>query len=136
MRYASAYGIALVLFLAIDLLWLGVIARGFYVSRIGHLLLDHPRWGIAFTFYALYVAGLVYFAVSTGMADGRWQTAALNGALFGFFAYLTYDATNLAVMKGYDELMAAVDVVWGAVLSAIVAGATVAVLRALGEVGG
>jgi uncharacterized membrane protein len=136
MKYASAYGIALVLFLAIDLLWLGVIARSFNVSRIGHLLLEQPRWGVAFVFYALYVAGLVYFAIVVGIADGRWQTAALNGALFGFFAYLTFDATNLAVMKGYDGLFAAVDVAWGAALSGMVAGGTIAIMRALGLTGG
>lgn len=133
MKYAAPYGIALILFLVIDLIWLGVIARGFYVSRMGHLLLEQPRWGIAMAFYAVYVVGLVYFAISTGMADGRWQTAAFNGALFGFFAYLTYDATNLAVLKGYDGLIAAVDVVWGTALSAIVAGGTVAILRLLGQ---
>lgn len=136
MKFVIAYAIALVIFLAIDLLWLGVVARGFYVARIGHLLLEQPRWAIAFGFYAVYVVGLCYFAVSAGMADGRWQTAAWNGALFGFFCYLTYDATNLAVMKGYDGLMAAVDIAWGTLLSAVVAGGTVAVLKALGQTPG
>ena len=46
------------------------------------------------------------------MASGSVGTAALNGALFGFFCYLTYDATNLAVLRGYDVVVAGVDVVW------------------------
>ena len=133
MRYATAYGIALVIFLALDALWLGVVARGFYMSRMGDLMADQPRWGIALMFYVIYVVGLVYFAIVAGMDELSWQTAAFNGALFGFFCYLTYDATNLAVLKGYDPVLAVVDVIWGTVLSATAAGATVAILAALGK---
>ncbi len=76
--------------------------------------------------------GLVYFAVSVGMATGSWSAAALNGALFGFFAYLTYNATNLSTLKGYSAAVAVVDTTWGTALGAIVAGATVMILAALG----
>lgn len=132
MRYVYAYLVALVVFLALDALWLGVVARSFYTSRIGELLLDSPRWGVALVFYAVYVVGLVYFAVSVGMATGSWTAAALNGALFGFFAYLTYNATNLSTLKGYSTAVALVDTTWGTVLGAVVAGATIIILGALG----
>jgi uncharacterized membrane protein len=132
MKYAGAYGIALVLFLILDGLWLGLATRAFYQPRIGALLLEQPRWGVAAIFYAVYVVGLVYFAVSAGMAQASWQVAALNGALFGFFAYLTYNATNLSVMKGYDGVVAMVDTTWGTLLGAAVAGGTVAILKAWG----
>lgn len=134
MKYVSAYGIALVIFLALDALWLGVVAKSFYFGRMGDLLLEQPRWAVAGAFYAIYVAGLIYFAISSGLVAGNWQAAALNGALFGFFCYLTYDATNLAVLKGYDPLVAIVDVVWGTVVSATVSGLTVAMMRLLGFV--
>ncbi|QDZ02528.1 DUF2177 family protein [Nitratireductor mangrovi] len=130
MRFLAAYGIAATIFLAIDLVWIGLVARGFYASRLGELLLPQPRAGVAVIFYAVYVAGLVYFAVSAGLANGSWQTAALNGALFGFFCYLTYDATNYATLAGYDPVVAIVDTLWGTVLSGFVAGATVLVLQA------
>lgn len=122
MKFVYAYGIALVLFLALDVLWLGVIARSFYSSRIGELLLAQPRWGVAAVFYAVYVVGIVYFAVAAGMAQQSVSLAALNGALFGFFAYLTYNATNLAVMKGYDPVVAMVDTGWGTFVGALTAG--------------
>jgi uncharacterized membrane protein len=128
MKYAGAYGVALVIFIILDAIWLGVVARGLYAARMGDLLLEQPRWGVAALFYAVFVAGLVYFAIVGSMEAGDWQTAALNGALFGFFTYLTYDATNLAVLKGYDPILAAVDVAWGTLLGALVAGATVAIL--------
>lgn len=133
MKYLPAYAIAFVIFLALDALWLGLVAKNFYMSRIGDLLLERPRWAVAIVFYAVYIVGLVYFAISAGLQDGAWRTAAFNGALFGFFAYLTYDATNLATLKGYDPVIALVDVVWGTVLSGVVAGATVAILAMLGK---
>jgi uncharacterized membrane protein len=133
MKYASAYGIALVIFLILDGLWLGVVARGLYASRMGDLLADNPRWGVAVVFYVVYVVGLVYFAISTGMQAGDWKVAAMNGALFGFFCYLTYDATNVAVLKGYDPVLAIIDTVWGTVLSGVTAGGTLLVLGWFGK---
>lgn len=128
-KYLSAYGIALVLFLIIDGLWLGLVARNFYVSRMGDLMADNPRWGMAALFYAFYLVGLVYFAISVGMANASWTTAAFNGALYGFFCYLTYNFTNLSVVRGFDTTLAFADTAWGAAMSATVAGGTVAALR-------
>ncbi len=132
MKYAYAYGIALVIFLILDGIWLGIVARNFYVSRMGDLMLDQPRWGVAAIFYAIYIMGAVYFAISVGMAERSWQVAAVNGALFGFFAYLTYNGTNLAVLRGYDEVIAIVDTLWGATVTAAVAGGTVMAMSAFG----
>jgi uncharacterized membrane protein len=134
MRYVAAYGIALVIFLVLDAIWLGLVARGFYMSRIGDLILDQPRWAVAGIFYAAYVVGLVYFAISTGMNGGGPAVAALNGALLGFFSYLTYNFTNLSTMKGYDTAVALVDTTWGTFLGAAVSFLTVLALSAFGLV--
>lgn len=131
-RYAAAYAVALVLFLILDAIWLGLVARSFYMSRIGGLILDPPRWGIAALFYALYVVGLVYFAVSTGFNSGGPAIAAFNGGLFGFFAYLTYNATNLSTLKGYSSTIAVVDTLWGTVCGAAVAFLTIVIMGMLG----
>ena len=133
MKYVSAYVIALVVFLIVDGIWLATVARSIYVPRIGSIMLEQPRWGVAAIFYLLYPAGLVYFAVMAGWRDASWQAAALNGAVLGFIAYLTYNATNLALLKGYDGVIAVLDTAWGTVLSAATAAATVAVLAALGR---
>lgn len=135
MKHVAAYLVALLVFLALDALWLGIVARNFYMSRIGDLILDQPRWAVAGVFYALYVVGLVYFAISASLGTGNAAGAALNGALFGFFAYLTYNFTNLATMKGYDGLIAVVDTTWGTVLGAAVSFATVAILSRTGLAG-
>lgn len=133
MKYVSAYAVALIVFLVVDAVWIGIVARGFYISRIGAIMLDQPRWGAAAIFYALYVAGLIYFAVSVGLRDGNWQAAALNGAVLGFVAYLTYNATNLTMIRGYDALVAIVDTAWGSLATALTAGTTVAILGFLGR---
>lgn len=129
MKYLYAYGIGLILFLVLDAIWLGIVARSFYAGRMGDLLLDQPRWGVAAIFYAVYVIGIVYFAILAGLAAQSVGTAAINGALFGFFTYLTYNATNLSVLKGYDPVVAVVDTSWGTAVGAIVAGGTVAILK-------
>jgi uncharacterized membrane protein len=132
-KYAQAYGIALVIFLILDGIWLGLVARSFYASRMGELMADPVRWGVAAVFYALYIVGVVYFAITVGMDQGSWRAAALNGALFGFFTYLTYNATALAVIKGFDSTLAVVDTFWGAAVGTLVAGGTVLILQALGR---
>ena len=109
-----------VIFLIIDLIWLGTIAKPFYQRGIGHLMAENFRLGAAALFYAVYVIGIVYFCVA-GAVD--WKTAALNGALFGFFCYATYDMTNYATLRDWPLSMAVVDIAWGTVLTGFTAGA-------------
>ena len=75
----------------------------------------------AAAFYSLYVVGVVIFAIMPAVRSGAWTDAALYGALFGFFAYATYDLTNLAVLRGYSTTLALVDLSWGAVVTALTA---------------
>ena len=58
----------------------------------------------------------------------------VNGALFGLFTYLTYNGTNLAVLKGYDPVVAVTDTGWGVLVGALSAGGAFLVLRAMGLV--
>jgi uncharacterized membrane protein len=112
-----------------DLVWLGYVAKDFYISRMGTIMLDRPKMGIAVLFYTVYVIGLMIFVITPALADGNWQTAALNGAMFGFFTYLTYDATAYAVLKGYDPVIAVIDTAWGSLIGAVVSAGTVALMH-------
>jgi hypothetical protein len=47
----------------------------------------------------------------------------LMGALFGFFAYATYDLSNLATPRNWPVRLTLIDLVWGSLLTAAVAGA-------------
>jgi uncharacterized membrane protein len=112
-----------VVFFAIDLVWLGVVAQSFYQRQIGFLLAEDIRWGAALLFYAIYIAGILVFAVLPGLdADALARTAAL-GAFLGFFAYATFDLTSLALFEGFPARVVVVDMAWGTVLTATVASA-------------
>jgi uncharacterized membrane protein len=117
-KYLIAYVGTLFAFLAIDMVWLGLIAKDYYRAGIGHLMLESPNLGAAAAFYLLYVVGIVIFAVTPAMTAGTWTKAALFGALFGFFAYATYDMTNLATLKGWPLSISIVDMLWGTCLTA------------------
>ncbi len=121
MQLLAAYAGAAVAFIVLDAIWLGAVAKKFYFTQLAGLLRDKPDLGVAAVFYVIYLAGIVYFAVMPALASGGMATALLNGAMLGFLAYATYDATNLATLKGYPAIVAVVDVVWGTFLTATAA---------------
>ena len=51
------YIIALCIFLPIDLLWIGVVAKDFYREGMGALMSDKPRMDVGLIFYALFSCG-------------------------------------------------------------------------------
>lgn len=118
-RYLIAYAGALVVLLALDFLWLGLIMRGFYKSELGELMRERPNMVAAGLFYVVYVVGVVIFATTPALNDGQWLRALIMGALFGFFAYFTYDMVNFATLKGYSVKLVMVDVAWGIFVTAI-----------------
>jgi uncharacterized membrane protein len=132
MRMLGTYLISLLVFLVIDAIWLGFIARDFFVQQMGPLLRDDPNLAVAAIFYAVFVAGILYFAVMPGLKDGSLWLAVLNGAFLGLLAYGTYDITNLAVLKGYTATLAIVDISWGTALSGLTAFAGYQAARWLG----
>lgn len=121
MAWIAAYVAAAVGFVALDALWLGVVARSFYRRELGSLLLEKPDLGAAVAFYALYLGGVVFFAVKPALEAGAWSRAVVNGALFGLVAYATYDLTNLATLKGFPVRVVAPDLFCGAAVTAAAA---------------
>ena len=119
--FILAYVIAIPVFVGIDMAWLLGPGRPIYVREIGSLMRTSPNLAAAGAFYLIYCLGLVYFAVSGAVANGQASQALWAGALFGLVAYATYDLTNLAVMNGFTLRIALIDMVWGAVLSGVVA---------------
>lgn len=122
-RMIGTYFVTLAVFLALDALWLGVIARDFFVRQIGPLLRDNPDLVVAALFYCVYAVGIVYFAVAAGLKENSLWLAVANGAFLGLLAYGTYDITALSVLKGYTVTVAVVDIAWGTALTAVTAAA-------------
>ncbi len=121
MSWIAAYIAAAVTFLALDALWLGVVAQKLYQREFGPMLLEKPNMTAAAAFYALYLVGVVVFAVKPALEAGGWTRALLQGALFGLVAYATYDLTNLATLKGFPVRVVAPDLVWGMVVTSVAA---------------
>ena len=127
-----AYIAAIVAFLVIDGLWLGVVAKSFYAGKLGELLRKDILAVPAMLFYLAYTAGLVFLAVRPGQADISLGSVVFYGALVGFLAYGTYNMTNLATLRDWPLAVSVVDLVWGTVLSASVAAISALALRQFG----
>jgi uncharacterized membrane protein len=119
--YLKLYLLTIPVFFAIDLLWLGVIAKDLYQKNLAHLLSPTVNWPAAFLFYLMYIVGIIVFAVRPALLTQSFIKAAVWGALFGFFTYATYDLTNLATLKDWPLKVVVVDIVWGTLLCTLVA---------------
>lgn len=114
--FVKLYLITLVAFFAIDMLWLGLIAKDLYARYLGYLMAEKVRWAAAIVFYLLFIAGLVVFVVQPAVQNGSWSEALVRGLFFGLVTYATYDLTNLATVRDWPFLITAVDLVWGTFL--------------------
>lgn len=117
---ALLYAVTLVIFFAIDMVWLTVVAKAFYRKHLGYLMAPKIGWSAALLFYLLFIAGLVVFAVRPGLAAGGPGKALLLGAFLGLVSYATYDLTNQATVKDWPAVVTVVDLVWGTTLGGLV----------------
>ncbi len=116
-----SYGAAALAMLCLDAVWLTLAANALYRPLLGDMMAPGFRPAPAVLFYAIYVAGIVIFAVSPALSSGRWATAATYGALLGFFCYATYDLTNQATLRNWSTIVTIVDMTWGTFLTACAA---------------
>lgn len=118
----------------LDAIWLSTMTARLYRRLLGPLLLDRPQWGPALAFYLLYAAGVLGLIVLPAL-QREWSLSriGLTGALLGLVAYGTYDLTNQATLRGWSSVVTAVDMAWGAALTAIVGLVAVVAARWLGE---
>ena len=118
---AAAYLVCLLGLALLDAVWLGYVAADFYRDRIGHLMAATPRVDAAVAFYLIYPAAIVLFAIKPAIDASSPSRGAKLGAAFGFFAYATYDLTNLATLRDWSVPVSVLDVAWGAAISAVLA---------------
>ena len=115
-RYVALYLVTLFVIVPIDFLFLGVVAKGFFTSQVGHLL-GEIKLVPAILFYLLYVAGIVIFV--SGGAGATWKSTLLYGALFGLFCYATFELTSMSMLKNWSWVVVVVDVAWGSFVTAV-----------------
>jgi uncharacterized membrane protein len=120
MTFLKLYLIAFVIFIAIDAIWLGLIAPKFYKAQIGHLMSEKPNFIAAIVFYLIFIVGVVYFVINPAIEAQSMSKLLISGALFGFMTYATYDLTNLATLKDWPIQVTIVDLIWGTSLSTLI----------------
>ncbi len=118
LKYLTAYIATGIAFAVIDSVWLRNAYTKLYQPEIGEMLMKGGfRLGPAIAFYLLYILGMMIFAVGPAITAGRWQVALVQGALLGFFCYMTYDLTNMATLKQWSMKVTILDMIWGTVLT-------------------
>jgi uncharacterized membrane protein len=123
-RYIGLYLATLIVMVPIDLVFLGLVAKGFFTSEVDDML-GEIRPLPAVLFYLLYVVGILVFV--SGGREATFQSALLYGALFGLFCYATFELTSLSILKHWTWRVAAVDVGYGSLKTAVSATAGLAI---------
>lgn len=124
LKYLGIYFLFLISLIAVDMIWLLVIAKSIYRDSMGHLMADEPKLAAGLAFYVLYAIGVCIFVIMPAVSKQSWFDAVLYGALFGFFCYMTYDLTNLAVVRDFPTKLAFIDMAWGSFVTAALSGFT------------
>jgi len=111
------YFLTFVIFMGIDMVWLGVISKKLYADKLGYLMASKVNWVAAIIFYLLFIIGLLFFVLYPALQKGSWTYALLAGLFFGLVTYATYDLTNLATIKDWPLLITIIDLIWGSFIS-------------------
>ncbi|WP_398475393.1 DUF2177 family protein [Tardiphaga sp.] len=114
-RNVILYLATFIVMLPLDLLFLGLIAKGFFQSQVGDMLGD-VRLAPAVLFYCLYIVGILIFVSAS--ADATWRSTLIYGALFGFFCYATFELTSLSLLKHWTWPVVVIDIAWGTFVTA------------------
>lgn len=122
LKYLAVYFSFLLSFVIIDFIWLLGIAKNLYSDDMGSLMASEPKLLAGLGFYILYALGASIFVILPAISKQSWLYAVQYGALFGFFCYMTYDLTNLAVIRDFPMRLAFVDIAWGSAVTAVSAG--------------
>lgn len=115
LQFLISFGV----FLIIDLIWLGFIAKDLYAKYLGYIM-GPVNWPAAIIFYVIFVVGLMYFVILPAIDAQSIWVALTRGAFFGFITYATYDLTNLSTLKDWPINITIIDLIWGTFLASSV----------------
>jgi uncharacterized membrane protein len=122
LKYFGVYLSFLIALIAIDLVWLLGLAKDLYKEQMGDLMASEPKLAAGLAFYLIYALGVCIFVIMPALSKQSLMYAMQYGAFFGFFCYMTYDLTNLAVIRNFPTQLAFIDIAWGSFVTAICAG--------------
>ena len=131
MTFIKVFLIALIIFLILDFIWLGLIAKNLYQKEIGTLLKTKFNFLAAFIFYIIFIIALTIFVILPAISNDSLKEVLLLGALFGFVTYATYDLTNLATLEGFTIKIVIIDLLWGTTLGTLISSLTYLIYKGL-----
>ncbi len=117
MRWLAYFGVTFVVFMGIDLIWLGFVAKNIYAKYLGYLMAPKVNWLAALVFYVIFIVGILYFVIAPSLVDRDLSQLVMRAMLFGFITYATYDLTNLATVRDWPITITIIDLIWGTTLS-------------------
>ena len=129
MNFVIKFLVAFAIFMVVDLIWLGVIAKELYKRELGYIMTDNVKWIAAIIFYIIYIVGVVFFVVNPAIEKQSIIYAIFAGAFLGFFAYATYDLTNHATLKDWPLKITIIDLLWGSSVTTIVSTLTYLIFK-------
>ena len=127
--YIKLFLVAFLVFLVIDLIWLGLIAKKLYRKHLGFLMSENVNWTAAIIFYIIFIVAVVAFVVLPALESNSLNHALFYGALFGLATYSTFDLTNLATLKKWPVIITIIDLIWGTFLATSVSVITFLIFR-------
>lgn len=127
--FIKLYGVSLIVFLGIDIIWLGFIAKKLYSKYLGYLMTEKIVWIAAVIFYLIFIAGLVFFVINPALREKSLSYALYAGAFLGLVTYATYDLTNLATIKNWPVIVTVLDLLWGMFISSATSGITFLIMK-------
>jgi uncharacterized membrane protein len=119
MSYIKNFMITFAVFMTIDLIWLGIVAKKLYNKYLGYIMAKNINWLAAIIFYIIFVVGLLIFVIYPAIAKDSLQYLIIYGMAYGFITYATYDLTNLATIKDWPIEITIIDLIWGTSLSTL-----------------
>jgi uncharacterized membrane protein len=119
MNIFIAYISTLLPLVALDALWILVLAKKFYADQMGFLFSKSINLVPVAFFYPLYALGILMLVVIPSVSASSWIEALWRGAILGLVAYGAYDLTNHATIANWPLSMTIVDMVWGMTVTAL-----------------
>ena len=119
MTYIKVFLIAIIIFLILDFIWLGLVAKNLYQNEIGTLLKTKFNFVAAFIFYIIFIIALTIFVIIPAINNNSLKEVILLGAIFGLVTYATYDLTNFATLEGFTIKIVIIDLLWGTTLGTL-----------------
>ena len=117
MIWLAYFAVTFVVFMGIDLIWLGFVAKNIYSKYLGYLMAPNVNWLAALVFYVIFIIGILYFVIAPSLVDRDFTQLVIRAMLFGFITYATYDLTNLATVRDWPITITIIDLIWGTTLS-------------------